>query len=110
MSSGSLRGGVLLEARGQGAARGGDEMMGATHMAGNPILRRLSVRARAWGSPCSCGSEEQPEELLKQFHAPGSRVPREVVRGGASDSADASDSSLDGALAPLTAEMLLPLT
>ena len=61
MSSGSLRGGVLLEARGQGAARGGDEMMGATHMAGNPILRRLSVRARAWGSPCSCGSEEQPE-------------------------------------------------
>ena len=63
-------------------------------MAGNPILRRLSVRARAWGSPCSCGSEEQPEELLKQFHAPGSRVPREVVRGGGSGSTDASDSSL----------------
>ena len=76
-------------------------------MAGNPMLRRLSVRARAWGSPCSCGSEEQPAQALI-WNCTGSFLElREVVRGGASDSADASDSSLGGALAPLTAEMLL---
>ena len=76
-------------------------------MAGNPILRRLSVRARAWGSPCSCGSEEQPE-ALKAWNCTGSVVGRrEVVGGGASECGDASHASLDGALAPLTAEEML---
>ena len=48
-------------------------------MAGNPMLRRLSVRARAWGSPCSCGSEEQPCKLEKELHGVVRRVVCEVV-------------------------------
>jgi hypothetical protein len=76
-------------------------------MAGNPMLWRLSVRARAWGSPCSCGSEEQPAQALI-WNCTGSFLElREVVRGGGSGSADASHASLDGALAPLTAEEML---
>ena len=73
-------------------------------MAGKPMLRRLSVRARAWGSPCSCGSEEQPEELKLHGVVCGAARGRRECE---SDSADASHSCLDGALAPLTAEMLL---
>ena len=79
MSSGSLRWGAprVREARGEGgSAREGD---GSTHMAGNPMLRRLSVRARAWGSPCSCGSEEQPEELKWNLH--GVVVVAGIARG-----------------------------
>ena len=78
-------------------------------MAGNPMLRRLSVRARAWGSPCSCGSEEEQPEALKT--RVGSRVPREVVRGGASKYGDASHVCLDAGTSALrSGEMLLPLT
>ena len=98
------RGGCL--GRGQGAARAGDEMMGTTHMAGNPILRRLSVRARAWGSPCSCGSEEEQPEALKR--RAGSRVPREVVRGGASKYGDASHVCLDGGTSALRSGDVAP--
>ena len=80
-------------------------------MAGNPMLRRLSVRARAWGSPCSCGSEEQPAQALI-WNCTGSFLElREVVGGGGSGSTDASHSSLGRELAPLTtAEMLLSTT
>ena len=75
-------------------------------MAGNPILRRLSVRARAWGSPCSCGSEEQPESFQKQLCC--SRVPRQVVRGGASKYGDASYVCLDGGTSALRSGDVAP--
>ena len=62
-------------------------------MAGNPMLRRLSVRARAWGSPCSSAARNSLLKLLKGI-ARG-LVRSEVVGGGASEYGDPSDSSLD---------------
>ena len=98
------RGGCL--GRGQGAARAGDEMMGTTHMAGNPMVRRL-LRARAGlGQPVLLRQRGTACRLEK--NCTGSFLElREVVGGGASEYGDASHSSLDGALAPSTAEMLL---
>ena len=86
-------------------------MMGTTHMAGNPMLRRLSLRARAWGSPCTAAARRNS---LKAFEKEGGglcRVPREVVWGGASKYGDASHVCLDGGTSALhSGEMLLPLT
>ena len=84
-------------------------MGGCTHMAGNPILRRLSVRARAWGSPCSCGSEEEQPEVLKLRNSRvGSRVPREGREGRRKRPPRRVGLVFGGALsASPTAEMLL---
>ena len=90
-----------------GRARAGETMGGCTHMAGNPMLRRLSVRARAWGSSCSCGSEEQPESFQKQLLC-GARAQREVVRGGASKYCDASHVCLDGGTSALRSGDVAP--
>ena len=76
-------------------------------MAGNPILLGRSCARGRGAARAPAAARNSLKQSNWNLHGVGSRVPREVVGGGGSGSADTSHSSLGGALAPPTAEMLL---